>query len=78
MSILSDVNSDDLATVSSGPTLPSAATRADFDRIVAKYALLSKFPPHVAALIMSGALPDMPQPIATEARDVHDVRPERV
>jgi glycerate 2-kinase len=58
---ISDVNSDDLATVSSGPTLPSTATRADFDRVVAKYGLLSKFPPHIAALITSGNLPDMPQ-----------------
>ncbi|MFN7928798.1 MAG: DUF4147 domain-containing protein [Blastocatellia bacterium] len=58
---ISDVNSDDLSTVSSGLTLPSQATRADFDRIVAKYDLLTQFPPHVAALIASGTLPDMPR-----------------
>ena len=40
---VSDVNSDDLSAVSSGPTLPSAATRADFDRVVERYGLLDKF-----------------------------------
>jgi glycerate 2-kinase len=68
---ISDVNSDDLSTVSSGLTLPSTATRADFDRIVAKYDLLNKFPPHVAALIASGNLPDLPQAQEQEARSHH-------
>lgn len=68
---ISDVNSDDLSTVSSGLTLPSQATHADFDRIVAKYNLLDKFPPHVAALIASGNLPEMPQAIAHETRSHH-------
>ncbi len=58
---VSDVNSDDLSTVSSGPALPSAVTRADFDRIVERYDLLNKFPAHVSALIASGELPDLPQ-----------------
>lgn len=75
---ISDVNSDDLATVSSGLTLPSTATRADFDRVVAKYDLLSKFPPHVAALITSGDLPEMPQPITSDARAHHLLLDNRV
>ncbi len=68
---ISDVNSDDLSTVSSGLTLPSNATRADFDHIVAKYDLLQKFPPHVAALIGAGNLPEMPQATTHEARSHH-------
>jgi len=58
---VSDVNSDDLSTVSSGPTLPCLATRADFDRIVRRYDLLDKFPAHVSALIAGGKLPDLPR-----------------
>src|SRR5215468_1428005 len=58
---VSDVNSDDLSTVSSGPTLPSPATRADFDRIVERYDLLDKFPSHISALIAGGELPDLPR-----------------
>jgi glycerate 2-kinase len=62
---VSDVNSDDLTTISSGPTLAGAATREDFDRVVARYNLLEKFPPHVARLIASGKLPDLPRPDPT-------------
>ncbi len=51
---ISDVNSDDLATIASGPTMANTATRADFDRIVARYDLLSKFPATVTALIERG------------------------
>jgi glycerate 2-kinase len=65
---ISDVNSDDLSTVSSGLTLPSQTTRADFDRIVEKYDLLKKFPPHVTALITSDALPDLPPTTANDLR----------
>ena len=68
---ISDVNSDDLSTVSSGLTLPSNATRADFDRIVAKYDLLEKFPPHVSALIAAGHLPEMPPALPSESRAHH-------
>lgn len=75
---ISDVNSDDLATVSSGPTLPSTATRTDFDRVVAKYDLLSKFPPHVAALITSGNLPEMPQHRPSDKRAHHLLLDNRV
>jgi len=62
---ISDVNSDDLSTVSSGPTLPSNVTRADFDRIVGRiaggYDLINKFPAHISALIANGKLPDLPR-----------------
>jgi glycerate 2-kinase len=56
---VSDVNSGDLSTVSSGPAMPSAVTRADFDRIVARYGLLNRFPARIAQLIDS--LPDLPR-----------------
>jgi glycerate-2-kinase len=58
---ISDVNTDDLSTVSSGPTLPSAVTRADFDRIVGRYDLLNRFPASVSGLIAGGKLPDLPR-----------------
>ena len=58
---VSDVNSDDLSTVSSGPTLPSLATRADFDRIVQRYDLLNKFPVRISVLLAGGELPDLPR-----------------
>lgn len=57
---ISDVNSDDLTTVSSGPTLPGTATRDDFNRIVEQYDLLNQFPSHIAQIIASGTLPDLP------------------
>jgi glycerate 2-kinase len=57
---ISDVNSDDLSTVASGPTLPSEATLADFQRVVERYALLVKFPSRVAALITAGDIPPLP------------------
>jgi glycerate 2-kinase len=56
---VSDVNSGDLSTVSSGPVMPSATIKADFDRIIARYDLLHKFPVHIAQLIDS--LPDLPR-----------------
>ncbi|MEK7830981.1 MAG: glycerate-2-kinase family protein, partial [Acidobacteriota bacterium] len=40
---ISDVNSDDLTTVASGPTLPDASTVEDFQRIVERYDLLKQF-----------------------------------
>lgn len=75
---ISDVNSDDLSTMSSGLTLPSNATRSDFDHIVAKYNLLEKFPPHVSALIASGNLPDMPQASLHKSRTHHLLLDNRV
>jgi glycerate 2-kinase len=65
---VSDVNSDDLSTVSSGLTLPGVATRADFNRVVERYDLLEKFPAHVSALIAGGGLPDLPRANAEDAR----------
>ncbi|HKX32723.1 MAG TPA: DUF4147 domain-containing protein [Blastocatellia bacterium] len=53
---LSDVNSDDLTTVASGPTLPDGSTHEDFLRVVARYDLLKKLPPQVSALIESGRI----------------------
>lgn len=44
---ISDVNSDDLTTVASGPTLPDASTVEDFQRIVERYDLLKQFPANV-------------------------------
>lgn len=57
---ISDVNSDDLSTVASGPTLPSGATLTDFARVIERYDLLAKFPPRVAALINAGSIPPLP------------------
>jgi glycerate 2-kinase len=58
---VSDVNSDDLSTVSSGLTLPGAATRADFAHIIERYGLLKKFPARVSALMGSHIFPDLPR-----------------
>jgi len=66
---ISDVNSGDIATISSGPTAPSSLTRDDFNRIVARYDLLQKFPPHIAHLI--GSLPDLPRAETTRLRSHH-------
>lgn len=44
---ISDVNSDDLTTVASGPTLPDSSTMEDFQRIIERYDLFSQFPPNV-------------------------------
>jgi glycerate 2-kinase len=58
---ISDVNSDDLTSVASGPTLLGAATLADFRRIVEQYQLLDRFPPMVKRLIETNAIAAMPQ-----------------
>ncbi len=50
---ISDVNHDDLATISSGLTLPSNITNTEVERILTKYDLLNKFPPHVAKIVQS-------------------------
>lgn len=44
---ISDVNSDDLTTVASGPTLPDASTAKDFRQIVERYDLINQFPANV-------------------------------
>jgi hydroxypyruvate reductase len=50
---ISDVNSDDLTTVASGPTLPDSTTIEDFHRVISHYDLMKKFPPGVAVIIES-------------------------
>jgi hydroxypyruvate reductase len=50
---VSDVNSDDLTTVASGPTLADKSTAGDFRRIIERYELLKKFPQAVVAVIES-------------------------
>jgi hydroxypyruvate reductase len=57
---ISDVNSDDLTTVASGPALPDKSTLDDFHRIVERYRLLELFPPRVASLIASKSVSPMP------------------
>jgi len=69
--LISDVNHDDLTTVSSGPSLAGTATRADFERIVGQYRLLEKFPGRVAALIRSGELPELPAASPNSRRTSH-------
>jgi hydroxypyruvate reductase len=50
---ISDVNSDDLTTVASGPTLPDSSTNEDFHRVISHYELMTKFPPGVVGVIES-------------------------
>lgn len=59
--IISDVNSDDLTSVASGPTLADSSDQAAFCEIIERYKLLDVFPHGVASLIRSGALPSMPR-----------------
>ncbi|MDX2032470.1 MAG: DUF4147 domain-containing protein [Blastocatellia bacterium] len=58
---VSDVNSDDLTTVASGPTLPSDSSVEDFHRVVRAYRLLDSFPRRVATLIEANAIAPMPR-----------------
>jgi glycerate 2-kinase len=44
---ISDVNSDDLTTVASGPTLPDSSTVEDFQRIIERHDLRNQFPANV-------------------------------
>ncbi|MFN0121870.1 MAG: glycerate kinase [Blastocatellia bacterium] len=48
---ISDVNSDDLATIASGPTIASRATVAELQRIVARFDLLNAFPARAADVL---------------------------
>jgi glycerate 2-kinase len=66
---ISDVNSDDLTSVASGPTLHGDATLADFHRIIEKYHLLDRFPPAVKTLIAAKAIAAMPRAEAPEGGD---------
>jgi hydroxypyruvate reductase len=65
---VSDVNSDDLSTVSSGPTLPGGPTRFDFAQVIERYGLLNRFPARVSALMASRIFPDLPRANAEDAR----------
>lgn len=76
--IISDVNHDDLTTVSSGPTLRGTVTRDDFDRIVGQYRLLDSFPPRVTSLIRAGRLPEMPAPGEAPPSSAHLLLDNRV
>lgn len=58
---ISDVNSDDLTTVASGPTLPSDSSLDDFHRVIRHYKLLEKFPRRAVELIASNAIQPMPR-----------------
>lgn len=60
---ISDVNSDDLTTVASGPTLPDASTVEDFQRIIARYDLANQFP---ASVVRSSAFKQQQQAIPPE------------
>jgi len=68
--IISDVNSDDLATVASGPTLADSSKPEEFRAIIERYKLLDSFPPEVAGLIRSESLPPMPR-IESNGRSTH-------
>ncbi|MCW5968259.1 MAG: DUF4147 domain-containing protein [Blastocatellales bacterium] len=68
---ISDVNSDDLASVASGPTLPGASTLEDFHRIIQKYDLLPRFPPAVRELIAEGSIGPLPKQTNNDARSAH-------
>jgi glycerate 2-kinase len=56
---ISDVNTDDLGTISSGPTTYAGSTLEDFQRIISRYNLLQRFPRTVGELIESNQVPDL-------------------
>lgn len=63
---ISDVNSDDLTTVASGPTLPDRSTTEDFRRIVERYDLLNLFgtvPGAVATGLLTENTRSLPLPV---------------
>lgn len=76
--IISDVNHDDLSTVSSGPTLAGAFSTAAFERILARYELRRHFPPRVVELLTGDGLPPLPTPAATARRSHHLLLDNRV
>jgi hydroxypyruvate reductase len=59
---VSDVPPARLDALASGPTLPDPTTVADCREILARYALLDRFPPSVRCFFESGALPETPKP----------------
>lgn len=68
---ISDVNSDDLSTVASGPTLPSGATLADLQRVIERYDLLPQFPARVAALFHENRVEALPPLEVANPRRAH-------
>lgn len=62
---ISDVNSDDLSSISSGPSCAGKATRKDFLEIVDRFRLKERFPSSVVSLIQDeSGLPEMPAGVA--------------
>ncbi len=75
---ISDVNSDDLTTVASGPTLPDSSTQEDSDRILARYDLVKQFgtEPGAVATGFSGiqgreSIRSLPLPVPYHQRSSH-------
>ncbi len=68
---LSDVNSNDLAAVASGPTLPDPSSDADLARIVERYDLLSKFPPSAAQILATVVTTRKTPEVAAATRTHH-------
>lgn len=69
---ISDVNSDDLGTVASGPTIASEATVADLQQILDRYDLLRQFPAKVTTRLTSAGLqPEIQHSPATALRLHH-------
>lgn len=68
---ISDVNSDDLTTVASGPTLPDSSTMEDFQRILARYDLLNQFPANVVRGSVFRQSAIATQPFERETKNSH-------
>ena len=66
---VSDVNRGDLASVASGPTMPTETTLDDFRRVIDKYHLLERFPVSVSKLIREDRIPPMPPSSAASISD---------
>jgi len=63
--IISDVPSDDLSVIASGPTVPDSSTFGDVVRILLKYDLFSKIPKNVLQYIcdgLTGTIPETSKP----------------
>jgi glycerate-2-kinase/ubiquinone/menaquinone biosynthesis C-methylase UbiE len=64
---ISDVVGDQVAFISSGPTVPDPTTFADAAGVLARYGLFDKLPASVRALIeegVAGKVPDTPKAVA--------------
>jgi hydroxypyruvate reductase len=60
--LISDVPPSHLDALASGPTLPDTTTTADCREILARYALLERFPSSVRGFFASRDLPETPKP----------------